>query len=70
MCSGRLHIAGFSTGPTPFAVNFAGAVPSARTVGRLPLTAGSQSAPCPQARSASFYSDVPERHGVYRRGAG
>ena len=27
MRSGRLHIAGFSTGPTPFAVNLAGAVP-------------------------------------------
>ncbi|HET8789947.1 MAG TPA: PhnD/SsuA/transferrin family substrate-binding protein, partial [Modicisalibacter sp.] len=26
MRSGRLHIAGFSTGPTPFAVNLAGAV--------------------------------------------
>ncbi len=29
MRSGRLHIAGFSTGPTPFAVNLAGAVPFA-----------------------------------------
>src|SRR5690554_4496342 len=29
MLSGRLHIAGFSTGPTPFAVNLAGAVPFA-----------------------------------------
>ena len=29
MRSGRLHIAGFSTGPTGFAVNFAGAVPFA-----------------------------------------
>lgn len=27
MRSGRLHIGGFSTGPTPFAVNLAGAVP-------------------------------------------
>ena len=30
MRSGRLHIAGFSTGPTPFAVNLAGAVPFAK----------------------------------------
>ncbi|CBV42889.1 phosphate/phosphite/phosphonate ABC transporter substrate-binding protein [Halomonas elongata] len=29
MRSGRLHVAGFSTGPTPFAVNLAGAVPFA-----------------------------------------
>lgn len=29
MRSGRLHIAGFSTGPTPFAVNLAGAIPFA-----------------------------------------
>lgn len=29
MRSGRLHIGGFSTGPTPFAVNLAGAVPFA-----------------------------------------
>ncbi len=29
MRSGRLHIAGFSTGPTPYAVNLAGAVPFA-----------------------------------------
>ncbi len=29
MRSGRLHIAGYSTGPTPFAVNLAGAVPFA-----------------------------------------
>jgi phosphonate transport system substrate-binding protein len=29
MCSGRLHFAGFSTGPTGFAVNMAGAVPFA-----------------------------------------
>src|SRR5207247_3623757 len=29
MRSGRLHIAGFSTGPTGFAVNLAGAVPFA-----------------------------------------
>lgn len=29
MRSGRLHIAGFSTGPTPFAVNLAGSVPFA-----------------------------------------
>jgi phosphonate transport system substrate-binding protein len=29
MRSGRLHIAGFSTGPTAFAVNLAGAVPFA-----------------------------------------
>src|SRR5690606_11401134 len=29
MRSGRLHLAGFSTGPTPFAVNLAGAVPFA-----------------------------------------
>ena len=29
MRSGRLHIAGFSTGPTPFAVNLAGVVPFA-----------------------------------------
>lgn len=29
MRSGRLHVAGFSTGPTPYAVNLAGAVPFA-----------------------------------------
>ena len=29
MRSGRLHVAGFSTGPTGFAVNLAGAVPFA-----------------------------------------
>ena len=29
MRSGRLHVGGFSTGPTPFAVNLAGAVPFA-----------------------------------------
>jgi phosphonate transport system substrate-binding protein len=29
MRSGRLHVAGFSTGPTAFAVNIAGAVPFA-----------------------------------------
>jgi len=29
MRSGRLHLAGFSTGPTPFAVNLAGAIPFA-----------------------------------------
>lgn len=29
MRSGRLHIAGFSTGPTPYAVNLAGAIPFA-----------------------------------------
>src|SRR3546814_6548533 len=29
MRSNRLHIAGYSTGPTPFAVNLAGAVPFA-----------------------------------------
>ncbi|MBP53728.1 MAG: phosphonate ABC transporter substrate-binding protein [Marinobacter sp.] len=29
MRSGRLHVAGFSTGPTPFSVNLAGAVPFA-----------------------------------------
>ena len=28
MRSGRLHVGGFSTGPTAFAVNLAGAVPS------------------------------------------
>ena len=29
MRSGRLHVAGFSTGPTGFAVNLAGAIPFA-----------------------------------------
>ena len=36
MRSGRLHIAGFSTGPTGFAVNLAGAVPFLVTVKRVP----------------------------------
>lgn len=33
MRAGRLHVAGFSTGPTPFAVNLAGAVPFSIQVG-------------------------------------
>ena len=36
MRSGRLHIAGFSTGPTAFAVNLAGAVPVSYTHLTLP----------------------------------
>ena len=38
MRSGRLHVGGFSTGPTAFAVNIAGAVPFAVTRCRRPHT--------------------------------
>ena len=51
MRSGRLHIAGFSTGPTGFAVNLAGAIPFAPCPGMPTISHSPTSSPTPPTRS-------------------